>query len=58
MMTKLALHMRDAWLARADEALDVLRVFLVAPALVKPSRLDEARREYAHALIEADRWER
>lgn len=55
-MSKLALSMMVAWHRRAEEARYIVRVFLVAPALVKPDAVAQAQLDYAHAQREYERW--
>jgi hypothetical protein len=53
---KLAGNMIGAWQQRADDALAFLRHAAKAPALFKPEAVEQARRDYAHAVQEMGRW--
>lgn len=53
---KLAGNMIAAWQQRAETALTFLRHAAHAPALFKPDAVEQARRDYAHALSEMRRW--
>ena len=54
--TTLAGSMIGARQQRAADALALLRHAATAPALFKPDAVEQARRDYAHALREMGRW--
>ena len=55
-MSKLNQSMWEAWAARARQHLAFIQCAAQAPALFKPDAVEQARRDYAHALREMDRW--
>lgn len=57
-MTRISLPqaLAEAWFEDAKRALATLRAAAKAPALFKPDAVEQARRDYAHAMHEARRW--
>lgn len=56
-MSRLTNNLIEAWLDQAKKALAILRAAEKAPALFKPDAIEQARRDYAHAIQQADRRE-
>jgi hypothetical protein len=52
----LAGNMIGAWAQRANAARAVIQTATVAPALVKPEAVEQARRDHAKAVSEMQRW--